>query len=184
MEAAKHDIERKTLDERNRMNELERLRHSCAHIMATAVLRLWPDALLDIGPPTDEGFYYDFDLPHRFSPEDFPKIEEEMKKVVKENQVFEKQIKTRAEARSFFETKGQKFKVERLADIPEGEPISFYQNGEFIDLCAGPPPTTAATRKIRSSSAFTARRSSTRKNSKPGSLSRKRPSGAITGRSA
>ncbi len=138
MEAAKHDVERKTLDERNRMNELQRLRHSCAHIMATAVLRLWPDALLDIGPPTDEGFYYDFDLAHRFSPEDFPKIEEEMKKVVKENQVFEKQIKTRDEARSFFEAKGQKFKVERLADIPEGEPISFYQNGEFIDLCAGP----------------------------------------------
>src|SRR6266498_1360792 len=138
MEAAKHDVERKTLDERNRMNELQRLRHSCAHIMATAVLRLWPDALLDIGPPTDEGFYYDFDLAHRFSPEDFPKIEEEMKKVVKENQVFEKQIKTRDEARSFFEAKGQKFKVKRLADIPEGEPISFYQNGEFIDLCARP----------------------------------------------
>jgi threonyl-tRNA synthetase len=130
---------RKTLEQRNEMSPLERLRHSCAHVMATAVLRIWPDALLDIGPPTDEGFYYDFDLgSHRFSPEDFARIEEEMKKVVKENQVFERSEKTRDEARSYFESRGQKFKVERLADIPEGEPISFYQNGEFVDLCAGP----------------------------------------------
>ncbi len=136
--AAKTEVQRKTLDQRAQMDELQRLRHSCAHILATAVLRLWPDALLDIGPPTDEGFYYDFQLTHRFSPEDFPKIEEEMKKVTKENQVFEKSIKTRDEARAYFEGKGQKFKVERLGDIPEGEAISFYQNGEFVDLCAGP----------------------------------------------
>src|SRR5436189_4176197 len=139
MEAPKQPVERTTLAERNRMTGLQRIRHSSAHIMATAVLRLSPDALLDIGPPTDEGFYYDFDLPsHRFSPEDFPKIEEEMKKVVKENQTFEKSIKSREEAKVFFEGRGQKYKVERLADIPEGEPISFYQNGDFIDLCAGP----------------------------------------------
>jgi threonyl-tRNA synthetase len=138
-EAAKTPVMRKSLDERERMSDLQRIRHSCAHIMATAVLRLWPDAMLDIGPPTDEGFYYDFDVPsHRFSPEDFAKIEAEMQKVVKENQVFEKSIKTRAEADTFFREKGQKFKVERLADIPENEPISFYQNGEFVDLCAGP----------------------------------------------
>ncbi|HYV32621.1 MAG TPA: threonine--tRNA ligase [Candidatus Binatia bacterium] len=138
MEGSKQPHERKTLDQRQQMDELQRLRHSCAHILATSVLRLWPDTLLDIGPPTDEGFYYDFDLKHRFSPEDFPKIEEEMKKVVKENQVFERQIKTREEAEAFFQARGQKFKVERLADIPASEPISFYQNGEFIDLCAGP----------------------------------------------
>lgn len=139
MEGPKQEHERKTLDERNRMTDLQRLRHSCAHVMATAVLRLWPDALLDIGPPTDEGFYYDFDLAsHRFSPEDFPRIEEEMKKVVKENQVFQRSEKSRDEAREYFASRGQKFKVERLADIPEGEAISFYQNGEFIDLCAGP----------------------------------------------
>ncbi len=121
------------------MSDLQRLRHSCAHVLATAVLRLWPDALLDIGPPTDEGFYYDFDLAsHRFSPEDFARIEEEMKKVVKDNQTFERSEKSRDEARAFFEARGQKFKVERLGDIPEGEAISFYQNGEFIDLCAGP----------------------------------------------
>ena len=138
-EPAKEPVVRKSLEERNRMDDLQRLRHSCAHIMATAVLRIWPDALLDIGPPTEEGFYYDFDLPnHRFSPEDFAKIEAEMQKVVKENQVFEKQIKSRDEAKAFFEQRGQKFKVERLADIPEGEEISFYQNGDFIDLCAGP----------------------------------------------
>jgi threonyl-tRNA synthetase len=137
-EAAKSDVQRKSLDQREQMNELMRLRHSCAHILATAVLRLWPDALLDIGPPTDEGFYYDFDLKHRFTPDDFPKIEEEMRKITKENQVFEKSIKTRAEALAYFEGKGQKFKVERLADIPEGEAISFFQNGEFVDLCAGP----------------------------------------------
>ena len=70
------------------MTPLEELRHSTAHVLATAVLRLWPDALLDIGPPTDAGFYYDFDLSHRFSDEDFAKIEAEMKKVVKENQPF------------------------------------------------------------------------------------------------
>src|SRR5438477_3877325 len=139
MQDEKRPAERKTLDERNRMTELQRIRHSCAHIMATAVTRLWPDALLDIGPPTDEGFYYDFDVQsHRFSPEDFAKIEEEMKKVVKENQTFEKSIKSREEAKVFFEGRNQKYKIERLGDIPEGEPISFYQNGEFIDLCAGP----------------------------------------------
>jgi threonyl-tRNA synthetase len=139
MEAAKKTTERKTLEQRDRMTDLQRLRHSAAHVMATAVLRLWPETLLDIGPPTDEGFYYDFDHPtHRFSPEDFAKIEEEMSRVVKENQVFEKSVKTREEAQAFFEANQQKYKVERLADIPEGEPVSFYQNGEFIDLCAGP----------------------------------------------
>jgi len=138
-EPAKQPIERKTLDERNRMSDLDRLRHSCSHVLAAAVLRLWPDALIDIGPATADGFYYDFDLPsHRFTPEDFPAIEAEMKKIVKENQTFEKCLKTRAEARAFFEAKGQKFKVERLTDIPEGEPISFYQSGDFTDLCAGP----------------------------------------------
>lgn len=138
-EPAKEPIERKSLDERNRMTDLQRLRHSCAHILATAVLRIWPDALLDIGPPTDEGFYYDFDLgSHRFSPEDFAKIEAEMTKVVKENQVFERMTKSRDEAGAFFAGLGQKYKVERLADIPEGEEISFFKNGDFVDLCAGP----------------------------------------------
>ena len=138
MESAKHDVQRKTLDERNQISDLERLRHSCAHVLATAVLRLWPNAKLDIGPPTAEGFYYDFDLDHRFSPEDFKTIEAEMKKVTKENQTFERSTKTREEAKSYYAERGQNFKVERVDDIPEGEEISFYQNGDFVDLCAGP----------------------------------------------
>ena len=138
MESAKQEIQRKTLEQRNQMSDLERLRHSCAHVLATAVLRIWPEAKLDIGPPTDEGFYYDFDLKHRFSPEDFEAIEAEMKKVIKENQKFERTTKTREEAKAFYEDRNQKYKAERVNDIPEGEEISFYQNGEFIDLCAGP----------------------------------------------
>ena len=138
MESAKHDVQRKTLKERDQMSDLERLRHSCAHVLATAVLRLWPDAKLDIGPPTGEGFYYDFDLEHRFSPEDFEAIEAEMKRVTKENQTFDRSTKTREEAKAYYAERGQNFKSERVDDIPEGEEISFYQNGEFVDLCAGP----------------------------------------------
>ena len=138
MESAKQDIQRKTLEQRSQMSDLERLRHSCAHVLATAVLRLWPNAKLDIGPPTDEGFYYDFDLEHRFSPEDFEAIEAEMKKVIKENQKFERSTKSREEAKAFYKEQDQKYKIERIDDIPEDEEISFYQNGEFIDLCAGP----------------------------------------------
>ena len=138
MESAKHNTQRKTLEQRNQMSDLDRLRHSCAHVLATAVLRLWPDTKLDIGPPTEEGFYYDFDLKHRFSPEDFNTIESEMKKVIKENQKFERSIKTREEAIALFDKQDQKYKVERVGDIPVDEEITFYQNGEFIDLCAGP----------------------------------------------
>ncbi len=138
MESAKQENIRKTLEQRNQMSDLERLRHSCAHVLATAVLRLWPDAKLDIGPPTSDGFYYDFDLQHRFSPEDFENIEAEMKKVVKENQTFERTVKTREEAKVYYKNLDQKYKIERVDDIPEGEEISFYQNGEFVDLCAGP----------------------------------------------
>src|SRR5881397_1175225 len=90
--------ERKSLDDRNKMTELERIRHSCAHVMATAIARLWPDAQFAAGPPVETGFYYDVDLQHRISPEDFGAIEAEMKKVIKENQVFEKVIVTRDQA--------------------------------------------------------------------------------------
>ena len=120
------------------MDELSRIRHSCAHVLATAVIRLWPEAKLDIGPPTGEGFYYDFDLEHRFTPDDFENIESEMKKVAKENQVFEKTEKTREEAKEYYKEIDQPFKLERIDDIPEGEVITLYQNGEFLDLCAGP----------------------------------------------
>src|SRR5512139_3986230 len=90
--------ERKTLDDRNRMTDLERLRHSCAHVMATAILRLWPDAQFAAGPPVENGFYYDVELSHRISPEDFPRIEEEMKKEIKANHLFEKVVVSRDQA--------------------------------------------------------------------------------------
>ncbi len=120
------------------MSPLEEIRHSAAHILATAVLRLFPEAKLDIGPPTDTGFYYDFDLDHKFTADDLEAIEVEMKKVIKENQKFTRFESTREEAIKLLTERGQeKFKLGRLDDIPEDEAISFYQNGEFIDLCAG-----------------------------------------------
>src|SRR4029077_116790 len=90
--------ERKSLDDRNRMTELERIRHSAAHVLATAILRLWPDAQFAAGPPVDTGFYYDVDLSHRISPEAFEKIEAEMKKEIKANNTFEKFVVTREQA--------------------------------------------------------------------------------------
>ncbi|MCX8496549.1 MAG: threonine--tRNA ligase [Akkermansiaceae bacterium] len=140
--------ERKTLDERNQMTDLERLRHSCAHVLATAICRIWPDVQLAAGPPVENGFYYDMDLKHRISPEDFPRIEEEMKKVVKDNDSFERFTVSRDEALSLAKA-GRLgavadreiesiFKVDLLHDIPEGEEISIFKNGDFWDLCAGP----------------------------------------------
>ena len=120
------------------MTPLEELRHSASHILATAVLRLWPDAKLDIGPPTETGFYYDIDLDHKFTAEDLLRIEAEMKKVADENQPFLRKEVSRDEAVEIIKARGQeRYKLGRLADIPEGEKISFYQNGEFMDLCAG-----------------------------------------------
>lgn len=141
--------ERKSLEQRQQMTELERLRHSCAHVMATAILRLWPDAQFAYGPPVDNGFYYDLECSHRITPEDFPKIEEEMRKEIKANHLFEKLVVTREQAiadaqrgrlGALSERPGQpsKFKLDLLQQIPEGEPISYYKNGDFIDLCAGP----------------------------------------------
>tara|TARA_Y100001934_G_scaffold283883_1_gene408869 strand:- start:4441 stop:6324 length:1884 start_codon:yes stop_codon:yes gene_type:complete len=139
---------RKSLEEREKMSELERIRHSCAHILATAILRIWPDAQFAYGPPVENGFYYDVDLKHRITPDDFEKIEAEMKKEVKANNKFEKVVVTReqamADAKSgrlggLTEREGESvFKLDLLEQIPEDEPISYYQNGEFIDLCAGP----------------------------------------------
>ena len=119
-------------------NGLETMRHSAAHVMAAAVRRLWPDALFDIGPDTAEGFYYDFDLSHRLTVEDFPAIEAEMAKIVAENAPFVREEKTRAEVWDLMSKRGQKYKLERLADIPEGETISLYHSGDFTDLCRGP----------------------------------------------
>ncbi len=140
--------ERKTLDERNRMTDLERLRHSCAHVMATAILRLWPEAQFASGPAVENGFYYDVDLPHRITPEDFAAIEAEMKKEVKANHPFEKIVVNREQAIKDAQSgrlgalserpAPSRFKLGNLEDIPEGEPISYFKSGEFVDLCAGP----------------------------------------------
>ena len=120
------------------MTPLEEIRHSCSHVLATAVLRLFPEAKLDIGPPTDTGFYYDIDLEHRFTAEDLVRLEAEMRQVADENQPFLRKEVSREEAVEIIRSRGQeRYKLGRLADIPEGEKISFYQNGEFIDLCAG-----------------------------------------------
>ena len=114
------------------------MRHSAAHVMAAAVRRLWPDALFDIGPDTEDGFYYDFDLKHRLTAEDFPAIEAEMAKIIAENHPFVREEKTRAEVLEMMTRRGQTYKLERLADIPEGETISLYHCGDFTDLCRGP----------------------------------------------
>jgi threonyl-tRNA synthetase len=120
------------------MTPLEELRHSASHILATALLRLFPEAKLDIGPPTDTGFYYDVDLDHKLTADDLVKLEAEMKKVAEENQPFLRKEVSREEAAAIIRERGQeRYKLGRLADIPEGEKISFYQNGEFMDLCAG-----------------------------------------------
>src|SRR5258708_24772114 len=98
MQSDSNQPDRKPLDERYQMTDLERLRHSCAHILATAVLRLWPDAQFASGPPVENGFYYDVELSHRIAPEDFPRIEEEMKKEIKANHTFEKRVVDREQA--------------------------------------------------------------------------------------
>jgi threonyl-tRNA synthetase len=130
------------------MTDLERIRHSAAHVLATALLKIWPEAQLAAGPPVENGFYYDIDLPHRISPADFEKIEAEMKAVTKANQPFVRSAVSRAEAISLGQDgrlaalssrpEPSKFKLDILIRIPEGEEISLYTNGDFIDLCAGP----------------------------------------------
>src|ERR1700716_3431884 len=130
------------------MTDIERLLPSPAHVLATAILKIWPDAQFAAGPPVENGFYYDLELEHRISPEDFEKIEAEMKKEVKANHTFERVVVPRDEALSMAQrgvlgalgerSSPSKFKLDIIENIPEGEEISFYRNGEFTDLCAGP----------------------------------------------
>ena len=112
-------------------------RHTASHIMAQAVKRLYPAAKLTIGPAVDDGFYYDFDIDEKFTPDDLTKIEEEMKKIVKENIDLERFTMSRDEAIAFFKEKDEPYKVELVENLPEGEEISFYRQGDFCDLCAG-----------------------------------------------
>ena len=114
------------------------LRHSASHILAQAVLRLYPNAKLAIGPAIENGFYYDFDMEKPFTPDDLSKIQAEMNKIVKENLAIERKEVSREEALRFFEEKGEIYKVELIQDLPEDAVISMYTQGEFTDLCAGP----------------------------------------------
>ncbi len=140
--------ERKTLEERTQMTDLERLRHSASHVLATAILKIWPEAQFAAGPPVENGFYYDVDLPHRISPDDFEKIEAEMKNEIKANHPFEKIEVSRDEALELGKlgrlaglgerAEPSKYKLDIIENIPADEKISLYRNGDFIDLCAGP----------------------------------------------
>ncbi|HXY20259.1 MAG TPA: TGS domain-containing protein, partial [Gemmatimonadales bacterium] len=112
------------------------LRHSAAHVLATAVRRLFPGAGIGFGPPIEDGFYYDFDVPRPFTPEDLEKIEAEMQAVVAADYKIEREVVSRAEATKRFAA--DPLKLERLAEIPDGETISVYRDGPFEDLCRGP----------------------------------------------
>jgi len=140
--------ERKTLEQRATMTDIERLRHSASHVLATAILKIWPEAQFAAGPPVENGFYYDVDLPHRISPDDFEQIEAEMKKEIKANHPFERLEVSRDQALALGK-KGRlaalserpepsKFKIDIIENIPPDEKISLYRSGDFIDLCAGP----------------------------------------------
>jgi len=118
--------------------DFEMLKHSTAHVMAAAVCKIYDNVKLDIGPATEDGFYYDFDLSERISQEDFPRIEEEMKAIIAADYPFEKSIVSREEATKLFTDNGQCYKLQRLADIPEGEDVTLYKCGDFVDLCRGP----------------------------------------------
>ena len=122
-------------------------RHTGAHILAQAVKRLWPETKLAIGPAIADGFYYDFDSPHAFTPDDFKAIEKEMERIVNENHKLERFELPREEAIAFMQEKGEPYKVELIEDLPEDETISFYRQGEFVDLCAG--PHVASTGKVK-----------------------------------
>ena len=112
--------------------------HTTSHVLAQAVKRLYPEVKLTIGPAIEEGFYYDFDSDQPFTPDVLEKLEAEMKKIVKENEKIERFTLPREEAIAFMKERNEPYKVELIEDLPEGEVISFYRQGEFVDLCAGP----------------------------------------------
>ena len=116
---------------------LAALRHTASHVLAEAVQKLYPDAKVAIGPSIDTGFYYDFEC-QPFSREALDEIEKEMKKIIKKGAKIERFTKTREEAIAFFKEKNEPYKVELIEDLPEGEEISFYSQGDWVDLCAGP----------------------------------------------
>ena len=119
-------------------DELRAIRHTASHVLAQAVKRLYPATKLALGPAIDDGFYYDFDREGGFTPEDLEKLEAEMKKIIKENIPLKPFVLPRDEAIKLMQEKGEPYKVELIEDLPEEETISFYQQGDFTDLCAGP----------------------------------------------
>ena len=130
------------------MTELETIRHSCAHVLANAILKIWPEAQFAAGPPTANGFYYDVDLPHRITPEDFERLTAEMQKITHAAQPFQREVITREEALVMGRSGAlaglgprntpSRFKCDIIENIPENEEITLFRNGEFTDLCAGP----------------------------------------------
>jgi len=124
-------------EKRKETDPLYALRHSAAHIMAQAVRRLYPDVKLAIGPPIEEGFYYDLDLPVRLTDEDLAKIEAEMAKIIRENHPFQQSFMPKAQAQAMLRQRGERYKLEILDGIADGK-VSFYTDGEFVDLCEGP----------------------------------------------
>jgi len=117
---------------------LELIRHDCAHVLAEAVQDLFPGTQVTIGPAIENGFYYDFARNEPFTPEDFPAIEARMREIIARDAPFERIVTTRHEAMALFEAKGEKYKVELIQDLPKGETITLYRQGEWVDLCRGP----------------------------------------------
>ena len=130
--------------------QLQTVRHSCAHVMAEAILKLFPGTKIAIGPAIENGFYYDFDFPtdHKISETDFPAVEKEMRKILAGNPDFEKKVVTKAEALEIF--KDQPYKVELIKDLPETETITTYTQDGYVDLCRG--PHVANTKEINAQS--------------------------------
>ncbi|RMG97209.1 MAG: threonine--tRNA ligase [Deltaproteobacteria bacterium] len=120
------------------LSPLETLRHSAAHVMAAAIKQLWPEAKLGFGPHTEDGFYYDVDLDHRITPDDFPRIEAKMQEIIDAKEPFVREVVGRDEAVEFFRKAGEDLKLEAIDAIPEDAELSFYRSGDFVDLCRGP----------------------------------------------
>lgn len=140
IESAAHDGEIRHMIDPTvpKLSPLETLRHSAAHVMADAIKRLWPQAKLAFGPHTEDGFYYDIEMSHRLSPDDFPAIEAKMAEIVAGKHAFVREEIDRDAALQLFESLGETFKVEAIHSIPAGAPLSLYRSGEFVDLCRGP----------------------------------------------
>ena len=125
-----------TVDQAALAAQRHRIRHSAAHVMADAITSIWPQAKLTIGPPTDDGFYYDIDLDHRLTPEDLKEVERRMRKIIGANDPFVREEISREDAQQRFAE--NEYKLENIAEIPEGEVITTYSHGKFTDLCEGP----------------------------------------------